>query len=140
MKRCGGVDRPPHTVPLVGFHKRAASEDGLSARCKECQAVYNVNYRATPEGKEVELRGSARYREKYPEKIAAHTAVTVAIRKGDVARAEDCLCNICASLMGEMPAKTYHHLLGYEHEHRLDVVPLCATCHSEEHRRELVAA
>ena len=94
----------------------------------------------TPEGKATWLRDAANHKAKHPERIVARNALTQAIRSGKFAKAKDCLCNICASLMGEMPAKTYHHLLGYEHEHRLDVVPLCATCHSEEHRRELVAA
>lgn len=67
-------------------------------------------------------------REKYPERVAARNAVNLAKQSRRLPYASDVTCVKCGK-----PADHYHHYLGYEPEHWLDVIPLCIDCHQEEH-------
>ena len=62
-----------------------------------------------------------------PEKQNAKKAVRYAVKTGRLAPASACECNDCGK-----PAQHLHHH-SYEVEHRLDVVPLCASCHRIRH-------
>lgn len=59
----------------------------------------------------------------------AHRAVTAAVELGIMPPAAMLDCLSC-----RRRAKHYHHHLGYEEEHWLDVIPLCVKCHMREHR------
>jgi NUMOD3 motif-containing protein len=63
---------------------------------------------------------------KRPEVQAAHWTVSNATRSGKLHKATNFLCFDC----GE-PAACYDHYLGYAPEHRLDVQPVCFSCHQK---------
>lgn len=73
---------------------------------------------------------------RYPERIAARSAVAGAVRTGVLARAATQSCFDCGG-----PAAQHDHYLGYGREHWLDVQPVCRRCHGArdrargEHRR-----
>ena len=104
------------------FHKRAASLDGLAARCKECQSTYDKAraqnpkrvdarraYAETEDGKEAGRRGgrawaarnkglvleiTQKYRRDNPNKARAHGLVGYAIKRGNL-HSEP--CEVCQS-------------------------------------------
>jgi len=59
-----------------------------------------------------------------PEVKAAHWTVSNAKRQGKLALPQTLACNDCGK-----PARCYDHYLGYSPEHRLDVQPVCYSCH-----------
>jgi len=59
-----------------------------------------------------------------PEKVKAHKAVSHAIENGMLPKAQSLVCSRCGK-----KAHQYHHHLGYEPEHWLDVIPACRSCH-----------
>lgn len=63
------------------------------------------------------------FRERYPEKYAAHSAVLVAVRSGRLLRRP---CEVC----GTEPAHAHHD----DYSKPLDVRWLCPAHHGEEHR------
>src|SRR5687767_11355225 len=63
----------------------------------------------------------------------ARVAVQEAIRRKQLPRPTTLPCVSCGK-----PAAEYHHHLGYELEHQLDVQPLCHLCHWAEHRDDQV--
>jgi len=130
------------TRALADFGKRKRGRDGLDARCRDCenarQKVWNAanpertrahqaKHRQKPERKEAQRKRAAAARLKWPEKERARYAVSNAVMWKGWARAADCPCGRCGA-----PAVSYHHLMGYGEEHRLDVVPLCGPCHQAE--------
>lgn len=54
----------------------------------------------------------------------AHAAISYAVSKGRLNRAATFLCVSCNN-----QAHEWHHHLGYQPEHWLDVIPLCLSCH-----------
>ena len=68
------------------------------------------------------MRRLRRYKDK--QKIRARDAVSNAIKRGELPKAQDNQCAKC----GET-AVAYHHHRGYKTEHFLDVIPLCPRCH-----------
>jgi len=63
----------------------------------------------------------------HPERSRARKAVQNAITRGDIKKASEFICRSC----NIKQASQYHHYLGYEKEHWLDVVPLCRKCHKD---------
>jgi hypothetical protein len=55
----------------------------------------------------------------------ARASVHFAIKMGQLPKAKDQQCSYCVE-----PAIEYHHHLGYEPQHWLDVVPVCKQCHT----------
>ena len=133
------------------FGKRAASKDGLSAKCKKCQSDYDkerasnenrvkarAEYEKTPSG--VKARNKARkrwaannqgkiyeitksYRERNPNKYKAHGKVAYAIKTGDLTAKP---CEVC----GEKKTEGHHD----DYSRALDVRWLCHACHSQWHK------
>lgn len=62
----------------------------------------------------------------------AQRAVIRAVLKGEMPAAADQACARCGR-----PAAHLHHHHGYEEGHRLDVVPLCRSCHRLIHPGEV---
>lgn len=96
MKHCNPCNT---TKPRDQFHRRAASADGLAARCKACQKIYDKArasepervaarkaYQATDHGKARMRVGTAAWRKRNRIKSNAHTAVARALRKGTLVR------------------------------------------------------
>lgn len=139
--------------PISEFHKNKLAKDGLQSYCKSCSTKLMAEYRATETGKLVfhkmntSEKGHAKYAryrktEKYknghrlhatkykkshPEVIKAHQAVAKAIKDRVIPKAADFKCSRC-----DKQAKHYHHYLGYDPKHWLDVIPLCLQCHVAE--------
>ena len=96
---------------------------------REARLAYQRAYDGTPAGKAAEARRYQKRKERYPQMLKARNATKYATRSGTIAKAADCLCAVCGH-----DAESYHHLLGYEPGHELDVIPLCAGCHRKEDR------
>lgn len=131
------------------FHIRAASPDGLSAKCKSCASEYDKTranlphrvaaraaYRNTENGKisvskakkkydssEKKLACIQRHRAKHPKKYKARQAVGNAIRDGVLVRGD---CEVCGD------QKTHGHHDDYNKP--LDVRWLCTTHHAAWHK------
>lgn len=70
-----------------------------------------------------------------PEKLRARMAVMNAVTAGRLPSAAQCRCSDCGRWADE-----YDHYLGYTHDHRLDVQPVCVRCHkAREKSRRAVA-
>jgi len=148
MKLCRSCDTEKNNVMFGG---RAASGDGLSAKCKLCQSLYDkerannpnrVNARAeyakTPEGIESQAKARKKYvannkgkiyevtkswRERNPNKYRAHGKVAYAIKMGDLSAKS---CEVCSE-----PITEGHH---DDYAKALDVRWLCAICHNKWHK------
>lgn len=70
------------------------------------------------------------YDARNPEKFEARKVVATAIKSGTLANPKTLLCADCLT-----PAREYDHYLGYALEHRLDVQPVCRSCHVEREKR-----
>lgn len=133
-KHCNICNRD---LPFDMFHIRRASHDGLCARCKDCQSVYDaarkhkpdrvaarLNYRARPSSVDAFLEGSKRWREKNRLKREAHVIVGNAIRDGKLKRQP---CEVCSDLKVDA-----HH---DDYSKPLAVRWLCIACHAAHHNR-----
>lgn len=127
--------------PLTEFHKSAQARDGHRSKCKPCVKAYNAAryaenrdevlaqqaaYNRTPEGRETQMRGSARHRAKHPEREQARSAVNNALAAGTKRKPKHC-CSCGSQHKGPIEA---HHWKGYEEEFWLDILWLCKPCHS----------
>lgn len=123
------------------FHKRAASNDGLAARCKQCQREYDFARRDDPDRAAHRAANRPKYREKHnkvytkrwiekhPEKRAAHVVVGNAIRDGKLAKKP---CEVCS----EIEVHAHHD----DYTKPLDVRWLCVKHHGETRRIDPVEA
>ncbi len=75
------------------------------------------------------------YALRHPNRIKARCFIKDTIRQGKLPSPNSLLCIFC-----KKPAHKYHHHLGYEPEHWLDVVPVCQKCHSICHSKYLSKA
>ena len=93
------------------------------------QAAQN-KYQNSDKGKTTARKCLINYRNEHPNRHKANNAVNNAIAKGELPRASTLACmaqlEYCTG-----DAMEYHHHNGYDEEHTLDVVPVCATCHRE---------
>lgn len=143
--------------PSSEFYRDRHRSDGITWSCKACSKAAHKAYVQTDAGKASirrhldsgKRRESTRRWEKTDSgkeivrkiycnklasgKIAAHSAVRKALKTGRLHRKL-----ICSECFCHGPTNFHHHK-GYAKEHRLDVVELCAGCHSEEHRHHLSA-
>jgi hypothetical protein len=121
--------------PASDFGLRAASSDGLAAKCKECQKAYDKNrakdphraqarkaYRQTERGKLVVREISRRYYASNPKKRKARMAVGNALRDGKLFRQP---CEVCGN-----PTTEAHH---EDYSQPLVVRWLCNTHHRQRH-------
>lgn len=105
------------------YHRAKARQDGMSLYCRLCQNhLAAASKRARPD---IAKRHLAAYRRNRPEVIAAHEVVRVALRKGKLKKLP---CERCGSRRVHA-----HHHISYQPENHLDVIWLCAKCHSEWH-------
>ena len=137
IKHCNtcGEDRP---VEKFGY--RAASRDGLAAKCKTCMKVYDKArakdpmreearrvYAQTDEGKLASNKAKAAYIKRNPTKAKAkaHVIAGRAIRAGNLARMP---CEKCKSTK-DIHA---HH---DDYEKALNIRWLCPGCHNKWHKK-----
>jgi hypothetical protein len=70
--------------------------------------------------------------ERLVNRARAHRAVRKAVYYGILPKVHTQKCRVCNNR-----AVNYHHYLGYEEPHWLDVIPLCIRCHSKAHADDL---
>jgi ribosomal protein S27AE len=127
--------------PLSDFYKHNRMADGHLNKCKEC----NKNDSTANRNKNLEkIRAYDRERGKKPERIKAsteivkawraederrrraHSAVSYAIRRGDLVRQPCCRC-------GDSKSVAHHE----DYDKPLDVMWLCQPCHKQRHKELL---
>ena len=92
-------------------------------RCKACnEAITKAYLKANPKKR---LAVNTTWRETHPEKYAAHNAVRVAVRRGDLPKVSTLSCVDCG-----IQASEYHH---EDYTKPLDVEALCISCHNKRH-------
>lgn len=144
MKYCDrrNCSRKGQLLPYSEFHRNRSRPDGYCSGCKVClleyihrphvaakRAAYNARYRRTPQGKDVNKRGTLKYRQKNPDSARAQQSVKKAIEHHKLPHPTTLACAYCGQ-----PADQYHHHMGYAREHWRDVVPICAKCHGATRR------
>lgn len=132
--------------PFSNFHKNRTRKDGYNPYCKDCKRAWVKTYSGTKRDKEAKRKyknspkGIAsqkryeqsepfkalrkRYKKQYPNRIKARSSVNHAVRAGKIPHISTLQCTFC-----NLPAKHYHHHLGYSQDHWLDVIPVCINCH-----------
>lgn len=148
MKHCKSCNKEKGNPE---FHKRKASADGLSAKCKACQSIYDKARANNPDrvaarrayaltdagidsankakrkwykankNKVYEITKS--YRESNPKKFKAHGKVAYEIRIGNMTSKP---CEVC----GEKRTHAHHD----DYDKPLDVRWLCSKHHNEWHK------
>ena len=106
---------------MKNYYKTENGKDALKKGYKKW-----VN---SPKGKINRRKSAKEYYEKNKEKHRAKYKINYAIRKGRMLRASNFTCQIC----NDKKAQDYHHYLGHEPEHYLDVIPVCKKCHYTIH-------
>jgi len=124
---------------IVEFGFRAASNDGLAAKCKECAKEYDkaranaphrikarADYAKTEVGKAAHSRGARAWVERNAIKKGASTMVGNAVRDGKLIKPDT--CHAC----GSTPNRLHGHHDDYAEP--LSVRWLCPGCHSKWHK------
>lgn len=135
MKTCNtcGTDKP-----VDQFGLRAASKDGLSAKCKQCQKEYDKKranaphrvasrkaYIRTETGKAAHNKATKKWLDNNSKKRQAHIAVGNAIRDGKLKREEKCqLCDCGVNLEAHHDDYAYPMIVRW----------LCPACHNKWHK------
>ena len=133
MKICGACKKEKDSSE---FHKRAASKDGLAARCRSCQREYDKarlkdpkrmemrrEYQRTEIGKAAHRAATKRWVDRNAIKRAVHIITGNAIRSGVLTKMP---CEIC----GCSTVHAHHD----DYAHPLTVRWLCDNHHNEWHR------
>ena len=142
--------------PLSEFYKcKASTKDDRQTSCKSCQKTYNQSperkayykayekaYQQSEHGKTIrknceQSSKCKAYRKCYQNNSYAHhpnyrkarSKVSYSVKTGKLPRPDTLLCRYC-----QKPAQQYHHYLGYEPEHWLDVVSVCQPCDIKAHK------
>jgi len=147
MKRCKKCDLKKE---LHEYYKSNKTKDGYHNSCKscwkkrrakrylenketvqkQCRAYYVKNaehLKAKSRSRKKTYEETRKYREKYPEQYRAHYAVSNALKRGDLTKADT--CRICNS-NGKLHA---HHA---DYSKPLDVLWVCVDCHAKIHLKE----
>ena len=116
-----------HEINAEAKRKYKKSQKGKEAekryRSTEKRKKVKLRYNRSPKGRIAALKSAKFMNKKYPEQVKARNAVNYAVRKGDIPAPNTLKCS-CGK-----QSRDYHHHLGYEPEHFLDVVPICSLCH-----------
>jgi hypothetical protein len=107
-------------------HNRKRARDYHHENRDVAIAKMKERYWADPEKARARVRDQRLHN---PNRGRAHATVQRAIKAGKMHPAHSVACASCGG-----PAEVYHHHKGYDREHWLTVVPLCALCHGKEHR------
>ncbi len=134
MKRCVVCKKDKI---IEDFYKNRTQKDGRDNRCKSCQKKYDTSpvkqeYRKKYEKSENRKLARKRFLQEHPLQIKAKWAVHQMTRTGKLPKAKTLKCVYCGK-----QASQYHHWLGYQPEHWLDVVPACKLCDIKSHKESL---
>jgi len=121
-----------YQVRMQANRKYQKSEKGKKNAQRYAQYYYGTergkftakHYKQSKKGKETAARLAREYRRTHPFYAIATNAVNHAVQGGKLPRPDTLKCHYCPA-----QAKQYHHYLGYEPEHWLDVFPICCSCH-----------
>ena len=153
MKTCQSCQQ---IKSLSEFYPNRAQKDGLGCWCKICQNNYQKTkkgkisrkrYDQSEKGKANRLKGNKKYRKTekcrancrirqkryyiyHQNQILAQRIINKAVREGKIPRPDTLQCYDCFT-----QAEQYHHWLGYEPKHWLDVIPVCIKCHHIHNRK-----
>lgn len=136
MKRCCSCgEHKKHSE----FYRRTASIDGLQAYCKECSKLRQRKWLCDHKGYSAAMSrewrannpiskylADRRYRGSNPEKVRANKLLNRAVKRGDIVKPTAC------SRCGESETVIHGHHEDYSRP--LDVIWLCAWCHTMIHR------
>jgi len=135
MKYCNSCETEKE---VSMFGKRVKSKDGLAAKCKTCQRVYDKArandphreearriYAQTDEGRLAGNKAKAEYRKRNPQKYKAHNLVASAIRRGKLFRKS---CEVCDE---DKDIHAHHD----DYLEPLNVRWLCAAHHHQWHAK-----
>lgn len=126
--------------PRTEFYAAKGMADGLHSRCKVCYRAKVLEHRAAniekvraydrargkhPDRIRTTMEISSKWRTEDKRRMAAHNAVTRALRKGLLERKP---CERCFA------EKSYAHHESYSEDQRLVVVWLCQSHHKERHK------
>ena len=135
-KECGSgrqaFNPEARTCSVCKKHKDGSEFRRRGRVCRACDNEKVYEYRRGA-GREAHNRRMCEYQKEryhndpeYKQKVAARSAVNTAVRAGVMERPDSCpSCGRKVRVHG-------HHHNGYEKEHWLDVVWLCARCHYAE--------
>lgn len=130
--------------PISEFYRHKAMSDGVLGKCKDCAKIdvrqhrianpekvreYDRKRARRPERFEARLERNAKYIAENPEKKAAHTAVSNAVRDGRIVKMPCAFCGCDTNL------EAHHH----DYDKPLDVTWLCRPCHRRFHALERMA-
>lgn len=162
LKFCPSCKR---TKELSAFGVARRTPDGLATYCKECRNAKAKDIRQTPEYREYYRAFEKRthiqayrleqhrrlystqkrraYRDRHPDRTRARDVVRWNVESGQLPRPESLPCGTVllngyiTEQVGACPnmATEYHHHLGYEIAHHLDVQALCKSCHGLTFRK-----
>lgn len=102
------------------YHRRRTEE------ARQYYVDYMREHRKKPEVKAKINEYKRRTFQRDKIKFSARYAVQKQVREGKMPPVKSLKCARC-----DRQAQGYHHYLGYEKEHWLDIEPLCARCHKE---------
>lgn len=130
------------TKPRSEYYKHNAMLDGLLGKCKSCTKAdvnahrldnlerirkYDRDRAKNPERAKAAQEISARWRKEDSRRMAAHNAVSRAVRKGDIVKQSCCVCGSDKSMA--------HH---ESYDHPLDVVWYCQPHHNARHKEMVI--
>lgn len=120
------------------FQVRRASNDGLTAACRNCLSEYDKeraglphrvaarkDYQVSERGRERSNAAKKRFIQRNPWKRKAHAIVGNFLRDGRITRPE--ICELCG---GKCKPQAHH----CDYSKPLDVMWLCKSCHVEWHK------
>lgn len=115
--------------PASEFHRDKAKTSGRGSYCMAChRLVVLASYQRNREDPAYRAKLNTqqqRYAARYPEKIRARTAVTLAIKRGELTRPTECpKCGIKCT-----PEASHH-----DYSRPLDIEWLCRRCHAWKDR------
>ena len=132
-------------IPVAEYQARVDAGEKWCIGCKDWHSRSNFQRdRTRGDGLKARCVAACRGQKRFPRgaaQEAAHKAVEVAVRFRRISRANDLPCTDCGDewAPGERRHE-YDHYLGYAPEHRLDVQPVCTTCHADRERARRRAA
>lgn len=112
--------------PLDEFVRDKSKKFGRGYRCFSCNRT-QCNAAYIPKKK----KWNRNWKRPTSDKVSARMAIQYAVRVGKITKETNCF------YCGSTERVQAHHHLGYEKEHRLDVLWLCNKCHAFIHRKPL---
>ena len=112
------------------FHTDHSRYDNLTQSCGESRnrrERENYDEKGFPKDP-----GPDRIKRRDGDKIQARRRINHDVEQSLRPHPDDLHCSYCGH-KGENKRHEYHHHMGYRSEHHYDVIPLCSSCHREEH-------